>query len=286
MSHLLFSIVVLLAPLSMAMAGEIRYGATVHQAEWKNESTQLRCTLAQQIPNYGEARFFREAGGTLGFQLRVMNQPRDAGVAKVVAAVPDWRHDAEPRELGQINYSVGATPFVYSEIMARRLLLELQQGLFPTFSYQDWADGRDYVAVAVSAVNLHDALSEFYACMDKLFSYGFDYVRSSRIRFAFNSSALDSAATKRLDEVAIYMKSDPTVKRILLEGRTDNVGFRRYNEALSKKRSEAVRDYLLRKGVVKSKIVLTNKGEKQPLASNKTPQGRALNRSVDVTLTK
>ncbi len=282
--HISMAAAVFLA--SSVEAGDIRYGANLHQAEWKVEASQMRCVLSQQIPYYGEARFQREAGGKLTFQLQVMQQPRDAGVAKVVSAVPDWRHETDARDLGQINYTTGAVPFSYSEIMARRLLLELQQGMLPTFSYQDWADGRDYVQVALSAVNLHQPLGEFYECLDKLYAYGFDYVRSSRIRFAFNSSNLDSAATKRLDEIASYMKSDATISRVLLEGRTDNVGFRRYNEALSKKRAKSVADYLQAKGVDKSRIVVTTRGEKQPLASNQTPQGRAINRSVDVTLSK
>jgi sodium-type flagellar protein MotY len=283
--RLLTSIAVLL-PFASSMAGEIFYGANEHQAVWKVEASRLRCRLSQEIPDYGEAQFVRQAGGQLAFQIKVYNRPRDTGVARVVSAAPAWRHDVAARELGQINYSVGRTPFSYSEIMARRMLLELQQGMSPTFSYQDWADGRDNVRVALSSVNLRPPLAQFLECLDKLFVYGFDYVRSSRLRFAFNSSTLDSAATRRLDEVALYLQSDPSVKRVLLEGRTDNVGFRRYNEALSKKRTNAVRDYLLKKGVAKSKITLTSKGEKQPLASNQTPQGRALNRSVDVTLSK
>jgi sodium-type flagellar protein MotY len=283
--RLLASVAVLL-PLASTMAGEIFYGANEHQAAWKAETSRLRCRLSQTIPDYGEAQFLRKSGGKLIFQIHVVSRPRDAGVANVVSAVPAWRHDAEARALGQIKYSVKDTPFTYSEIMARRLLLELQQGMFPTFSYQDWADGRDNVRVALSSVNLHPSLTEFLACLDQQFVYGFDYVRNSRIRFAFNSSTLDKAATWRLDEVAMYLQSDPSVKKVLLEGRTDNVGFRRYNEALSKKRSAAVRDYLVKKGVARAKIALTSRGEKYPLASNRTPQGRALNRSVDVTLSK
>ena len=94
------------------------------------------------------------------------------------------------------------------------------------------------------------------------------------------------AARKRLDEVATYLKSDAKVSKVLLKGRTDNIGFRRYNKALAKKRTAAVRDYLLARGVTKERITITTTGEKQPLASNQTPQGRALNRSVDVTLSK
>jgi sodium-type flagellar protein MotY len=282
----LLTLFAVMLPFASAVGGDIYYGANEHRAVWKAETSRLVCRLSQDIPDYGVAQFSRKSGGKLMFQIHVVSRPRDVGVAHVVSAVPAWRHNVEARELGQIKYSVGDTPFTYSEIMARRLLLELQRGMFPTFSYLDWADGRDNVQVALSSVNLQPSLTQFLACLDQQFVYGFDYVRSSRLRFAFNSSKLDSATIKRLDEIAMYMQSDPSVKRILLEGRTDNVGFRRYNEALSKKRTAAVRDYLLKKGVSKSKITIAIKGEKHPLASNQTPQGRALNRSVEVTLSK
>jgi len=84
------------------------------------------------------------------------------------------------------------------------------------------------------------------------------------------------------------MLEDRDVGRITLEGRTDNVGYRRYNEALAKRRSEAVRNYLIEKGIEPSRLQISSKlyGERNPIASNRSSQGRALNRTVEVTLSK
>ena len=99
---------------------------------------------------------------------------------------------------------------------------------------------------------------------------------------------MSARAKKRLDEIATYLLADPAVGRVTLIGRTDSVGFRRYNEALAKRRADEVHNYLLGKGVDPSRLTISPKvyGERKPVASNRTPQGRALNRTVVVTLSK
>jgi len=69
-----------------------------------------------------------------------------------------------------------------------------------------------------------------------------------------------------------------------VEGHTDNVGDDASNFTLSQKRSEAVREYVISKGIDESRISARGYGETKPIADNKTPEGRALNRRVEVKL--
>ena len=69
---------------------------------------------------------------------------------------------------------------------------------------------------------------------------------------------------------------------IIAVGHTDSVGSDAYNQKLSVKRSEAVKAYLVSKGVEKNRVYTEGKGEKQPVASNKTKDGRAKNRRVEI----
>jgi outer membrane protein OmpA-like peptidoglycan-associated protein len=170
--------------------------------------------------------------------------------------------------------------------MARRLLLELEQGMFPTLTYKDWSDGRDMVQVSISAVNIRKSLGDFLNCLDKQIGFSINDVRISRISFGFNSSNLGEDARKRLDKVAEYLLADPTVRKVTLQGLTDNVGFRRYNQALARRRATAVQNYLVSKGVTKDLFVISATGERSPVASNRTAKGRANNRLVIVTLMK
>ena len=69
---------------------------------------------------------------------------------------------------------------------------------------------------------------------------------------------------------------------IIAVGHTDAVGTDGYNQGLSVKRSEAVKAYLVSKGIEKNRVYTEGKGEKQPVADNKTTEGRAKNRRVEI----
>jgi OOP family OmpA-OmpF porin len=69
---------------------------------------------------------------------------------------------------------------------------------------------------------------------------------------------------------------------VIATGHTDSVGTDAYNQRLSERRAAAVKDYLVSKGIPASKITTIGKGESQPVATNKTAEGRQKNRRVDI----
>lgn len=103
------------------------------------------------------------------------------------------------------------------------------------------------------------------------------------IYFGFNVSALDQCAGKSLDKIVSASKSfsDYTIH---LSGHTDNTGSDSYNEQLSLYRVNAVKMYLIAKGIDSTKIIFDTYGERQPIVSNSSESKRALNRRVEVTI--
>jgi outer membrane protein OmpA-like peptidoglycan-associated protein len=100
------------------------------------------------------------------------------------------------------------------------------------------------------------------------------------ILFAFNSAVLDREALPVLEGVAQYLKAEP-LKRLLIEGHTDNIGGDAYNLDLSQKRAEAVKAYLVAAGGIDAaRLDAIGKGLTQPVAGNAMPEGRAQNRRV------
>jgi outer membrane protein OmpA-like peptidoglycan-associated protein len=108
-------------------------------------------------------------------------------------------------------------------------------------------------------------------------------VSLSNIIFSFNQWNLKPGAQKNLAKLAILLNEYPD-RSILLEGHTDSVGDEEYNESLSQKRAVAVRDFLVRQGVSPSKLYVRGYGERYPLVTNDTKEGRQQNRRVDMVI--
>jgi outer membrane protein OmpA-like peptidoglycan-associated protein len=103
------------------------------------------------------------------------------------------------------------------------------------------------------------------------------------VLFDFGKYTLKPEARERLAKVAGIILSYPDL-RLQIEGHTDNIGSDSYNQRLSEQRAAAVRDYLVSQGVPLNNVFAVGFGKGNPVASNSTPQGRQLNRRVDVVM--
>ncbi len=99
--------------------------------------------------------------------------------------------------------------------------------------------------------------------------------------FDFDKAVLKPEGKAKLDDLVGKVKGI-NLEVIIAVGHTDSVGSDAYNQKLSIKRSEAVKAYLVSKGIEKSRVYTEGKGEKQPVADNKTGEGRSKNRRVEI----
>jgi outer membrane protein OmpA-like peptidoglycan-associated protein len=105
----------------------------------------------------------------------------------------------------------------------------------------------------------------------------------SDVLFATGKAELRAGATSGFDRFADALKNQPG-HRITIEGHTDSVGGEESNIALSQRRADAVKNYLVRRGVPADSITTTGKGEAFPVAGNETSAGRQKNRRVEVII--
>jgi len=104
------------------------------------------------------------------------------------------------------------------------------------------------------------------------------------ILFDYNSYALRQESKSTLQNLADNFRKYPE-ERISVEGHTDAVGSDEYNQRLSEQRADSVRNYLVDQGVNGQNVTSIGYGETRPKASNDTPEGRQLNRRVEIHVT-
>ena len=101
------------------------------------------------------------------------------------------------------------------------------------------------------------------------------------VLFDFDKSVLKSEGKSKLDDLANKVKAI-NLEVVIAIGHTDSIGSDAYNQKLSVRRAESVKAYMVSKGVEPNRIYTEGKGEKQPVASNKTKDGRQKNRRVEI----
>jgi outer membrane protein OmpA-like peptidoglycan-associated protein len=107
---------------------------------------------------------------------------------------------------------------------------------------------------------------------------------SGGVLFASNRSELLPSAQAKLDEVASALTKNDPDSSIVVEGHTDSQGGAAYNQDLSQRRAQVVRDYLVSKGVASDRVSATGFGLTRPIADNASPEGRADNRRVEIVV--
>lgn len=105
------------------------------------------------------------------------------------------------------------------------------------------------------------------------------------IYFETNSANLKAESLPNLDKVVAILNKFPEA-RLIIEGHTDADGADEYNLSLSQNRADAVKKYLVSKGIGSDRLAAKGYGETMPVATNATPEGKAQNRRVELILTK
>ncbi|MCW8901710.1 MAG: OmpA family protein [Gammaproteobacteria bacterium] len=108
-------------------------------------------------------------------------------------------------------------------------------------------------------------------------------IMPSNITFALNGRNLNSKFYNVLNSVVLVI-NEFNKTTVMVSGHTDSTGSNSYNQKLSEDRARAVADYLANNKVAQARLDVAGYGEKYPIASNKTEQGRSLNRRVEITL--
>lgn len=272
----------LLSVFASLPAMALTFQTRLESIEWKVEGDKFECRLAQPITDFGTGEFVRRAGEQATFRLKAYNPMLAGGSATLLAAAAPWQPGRGDINLGAVRLGSGEVLFNSSQLQAGRLIGGLMDGRSSVVRHYA-ADGR-MSEVRVLPVSFSAAYAQYQDCVAKLLPNNYDQIKQSAVGFPGGGIDLDASAKVRLQQMLAFMKADPTVNHIELDGHSDNSGNRLTNRDLSRRRALAVMDYLKANGIQESQITLRFHGEQYPVVPNTSAANRAKNRRVIVQL--
>ncbi|MBU0525471.1 MULTISPECIES: OmpA family protein [unclassified Pseudomonas] len=272
----------LLSVFASLPAMALTFQTRLESIEWTVEGDKFECRLTQPITDFGSGEFVRRAGEQATFRLKAYNAMIGGGSATLLAAAAPWQPGRGDINLGSVRIGSGNVLFNSSQVQAGRLISGLMDGRSPVIRHSS-GDGR-VSEVRLLPVKFSKAFNDYQGCVAKLLPKNFEQVKQSEIGFPGEGVDLDSQAKAQLQVMLEFMKADPTVNHIELDGHSDNSGNRLTNRELSRRRALAVMDYFKANGIQESQITLRFHGERYPVAPNTSAANRAKNRRVAVRL--
>ena len=277
----------------LAFIGLISLGPTVAHAGplkpdgWEVRQSRFSCQLLRNVHEHGRAVFETGAGEPAVFYYSPQHVYIRALSASLHARAPVWAEQPVFVELGRVPLNDGANGLQLDAGFSERILSELFYGRDVVLQLEAQMPSFQVGELTIAAVGFRPAYRQYRQCLAGLLPVNFSQVERTAVYFELNEMGhLDPAELDKLDDVILYAKSDGRIRRIYVDGHTDNQGFRKDNLVVAQKRTEAVVDYLLSQGVPKDLIVSRWHGERYPAAPNNTAAGRAKNRRVTIRLEK
>jgi outer membrane protein OmpA-like peptidoglycan-associated protein len=274
----------LLSVFASLPAMALTFQTRLESIEWTVEGDKFECRLTQPITDFGSGEFVRRAGEQATFRLKAYNSMVGGGSATLLAAAAPWQPGRGDINLGSVRIGSGNVLFNSSQVQAGRLISGLMDGRSPVIRHSS-GDGR-VSEVRLLPVKFSKAFNDYQSCVAKLLPKNFEQVKQTQIGFPGDGLDLDAQAKAQLQVMLEFMKADPTVNHIELDGHSDNSGNRLANRDLSRRRALAVMEFFKANGFQESQITVRFHGERYPLAPNTNAANRAKNRRVNVHLAR
>ena len=266
-------------------AAAITFQTRMEKVEWKVEGDKFECRLSQPIADFGSGEFVRRAGEQVTFRLKVRERWLGSGAATLLAAAAPWQPGRGDINLGALSVGSGEVPFNSSAEQGGRLLAGLMEGRSPLVRHRT-LQGGEVLEVRLLPIRFNQAYNDYLKCTAGLLPVNFEQIRQVQIGFPGGGYALDPMGQAKLDIILDFLKEDPSVNRIQLDGHSDNGGNRLTNRDVSRRRAVAVEEYLKAHGVAPEQIIVRFHGERYPLVKNSNEANRAKNRRVTLTLSR
>lgn len=278
------AVFLILVGLLVRPALALTFQTPLEHVEWSVEGDRFECRLAQPVKGFGQGEFVRRAGEGPTFRLQAQEAWLSRGSATLLAAAAPWRAGQGDINLGIVLVPVNSDALYTSPLQAGRLLSGLLEGRGPLIRHR--TQQGDRLEVRIMPARFSDAYQRYLECTAGLLPYNFDQLKQTRIAFVDTNMVLSESALGRLKAIVDYMQEDPSVNKIEVDGHSDSWGNRLTNREISRQRALTVQQYFLDQGIPEEQIVVRFHGERYPIKPNNTAANRALNRRVNIVLSR
>lgn len=236
------------------------YLPAVDQAQWQISGDQFRCRMSQSLGNIATLNFQQQPGGQIQLllQLDAAHLELQDVQGQVVAA--GWQPDTlapalrfSPSEIYPKHASFDAQVPV--------LLQQLQQGFWLQLTLD--MPGQT-LQLQVPNLQFEQAMQQFQLCISKLLPMRWEQARDAEILFAKGATLPDSHTLAWLGQLASYIKQDRKIRKVLLDGHSDDAASSLANRLLSEQRADDIASRLIELGVPKAKIEIRAHGNRYP----------------------
>ncbi len=269
-----------------ALAMDVRYAAVPQQSQWQMvTNTPLECRLVHPIPNYGDAVFSSRASKkmNLDFELKMKRPMGETRDVSLISMPPAWRPGEGADRITTIRFFQQFDGYVGGQT-AWSILSELEQGRYPTFSYQEWQRRDQRVEVALSSVLFQPSYNVFSDCIANLLPYSFEDIAFTILHYDRSSVELNKRSQKRLAQIAEYIKYNQDIDLVLVSTYTASEDSKSESQSLSEQRAVVLQDYFKSLGLPEDRIQVQGYGKRRPIADNASPIGKDKNRRVVISL--
>lgn len=266
---------------------------SLNEAEWSVTSSPLLCRMEPSTSEEMLLNGFQQAAGeSLAFftPWKLFAPHQNTSQAYGIWALnPAWKTEKDAQWLGRAQFE--SAPFSVPSALASPQLTQAMLSFLDN-GQQLWVQPIDINSPAkkrgylISNVGFRLAYREFERCLAQLMPKNFQQLEKIALQYEGKNQMLSFYQQEQLREISRYMMADSAVQGIYIDGHSDSKGLRGDNLKLSEARALRVAEFLEMQGVRKDKMVVRWHGERYPVASNRSENGRKKNSRVTVRMSQ
>lgn len=268
-----------------AFSSPIYYTGEMDTTHWHTELRFDHCEIYTKIPGQGvKIAFIAEPEAELSMTVFSSVYPTSELESSYAQAInAPWNADQAQQKVQVIAKSIGHNQINFQQGVAT-LFRSIANGSWLQLSSVS-ASGEKY-PVTIPVIAVQKEVNTFAQCANQLPKISYQKINRLSFQYAVKQHKPNQQQVKNLQAISDYIKKDPTVVKVLIDGHSDTNGNSSQNVLLSRLRADEIAQVLISNGITPDLITTRGHGGRYPAASNATAEGREKNRRVMLRLVK